>query len=112
MRLETVSVIAVLAVASGIAYAWWVSRGRRRGGDLEHDAVAGRATVTAVTRQAGGAVRIAYRFRHPFTGASHDGAGVLADTAAVPEIGEGVDIAYLPDAPERSCLAAELSRRP
>lgn len=110
MRLESVSLILLLAAGSGAAYAWWIHR-RRRGARLERDAVAGRATVTAVTREEGGTVRVAWRFRHPFTGASHDGAGALPQGTALPEVGEEVDIAYLADTPGVSCLASQLGRR-
>lgn len=111
MRLESIALIALIAVGSGIAYAWWASRPRRTEVDFAREAVAGRGTVTSVTVQAGGDTRIAYRFRHPFSGAFHDGAGTLPKGTARPELGEEVDIAYLPDYPQRSCLAAELAKR-
>jgi hypothetical protein len=63
-----------------------------------------------VTHEAGGAIRIAYRFRHPFTGESHDGAGTLPEGHAAPAPGNVVQIAYLADDPGQSCLAAELER--
>ena len=110
MRLESVSVIALLAIGSGIAYAWWVTRRRTRGASLERDGVAGRATVTALTHEAGGVVRIAYRFRHPFAGTSHEGSGALPTGAVPPAIGEEVEIAYVPDEPDRSCLAVQITR--
>lgn len=110
MRMESVALIGAIAVGSGIAYAWWVSRRRPRGAALERDGVAGRGVVTAVTHEAAGAVRVAWRFRHPFTGATHDGAGTLPAGAPVPAVGDAVDIAYLPDAPDVSCLASPLQR--
>jgi hypothetical protein len=110
MRLESVSLIALVAIGSGIAYAWWASRGRRRPDSLERDAVAGHATVTGLTHEAGGAVRVAYRFRHPFSGSTYDGSGTLPAGTAVPALGTVVDIAYLPDDPQRSRLAIEPAR--
>lgn len=110
MRMESVGLIAAVAVASGLAYAWWASRRRRIGTSLERDGVAGRGVVVAVSREADGAIRVCWRFRHPFTGTGHDGAGTLPPDAHAPAVGDAVDIAYLPDAPEMSCLAAQVKR--
>jgi hypothetical protein len=110
MRLESVTLIAAVAIASGLAYAWWASRRRTRQASLERDGVVGRAAVTGVTREAGGAIRIAYRFRHPFTGAGHDGSGALPLGMPLPAVGDEVEIAYLPDDPQQSCLAAQWKR--
>jgi hypothetical protein len=66
--------------------------------------------VTAVNREADGTLRVAWRFRHPFSGATHDGTGTLPAGAPQPAVGDELDIAYLPDAPEVSCLASQLKR--
>lgn len=109
MRLESVSIIFAIAVASGIAYAWWVARARRRREpDLRRDGVLGKATVTGVGPAEDGSVRVEYRFRHPFTGQSHGGSSRLPAGAVAPKEGEQVAIVYADEAPELSRLRAEI----
>ncbi|HWS11381.1 MAG TPA: hypothetical protein VN279_01175 [Rhodocyclaceae bacterium] len=108
MRLESVSIILAIALASGIAYAWWVARARRRREpDLRRDGVLGKATVTGVVPAGDGSVRVEYRFRHPFTGETYVRAGRLP-AAAAPREGEQVEIVYADQAPELSRLRAEI----
>ena len=108
MRLQSVSIILAIALASGIAYAWWVARARRRREpDLRRDGVLGKATVTGVGPAGDGAVLVEYRFRHPFTGETYVRAGRLPAGAA-PREGEQVEIVYADQAPELSRLRAEI----
>jgi hypothetical protein len=109
MRLESVSIILAVALASGIAYAWWIARARRRREpDLARDGVLGKATVTGVCPAGDGSVRVEYRFRHPFTGETYVRAGRLPAEAAAPKEGEQVEIVYVDQAPELSRLHAEI----
>ncbi len=108
MRIESVSVIFAIAIASGIAYAWWVTRARRRREpDLSRDGLLGKATVVGVGEVAG-VVRVEYAFRHPFSGRSYSRAGMLPPGAAVPKVGDQVEIVYADEAPEVSRLRAEI----
>jgi hypothetical protein len=108
MRIESVSIIFATVIASGIAYAWWVTRARRRREpDLRRDGVLGKATVVGVDEVAG-VVRVEYTFRHPFSGQSYSRVGTLPPGAAVPKVGDQVEIAYADEAPEVSRLRAEI----
>lgn len=109
MRLESVSVIGVLIVASGLGYAWWIARARRKGNtDPARNGVMGRATVTAVRQAQDGRIEVSYTFRHPFSGDSFSRVGTLRPGADAPHEGDHVDIAYVPDDPRLSCLIQEL----
>jgi hypothetical protein len=109
MRLESVSIIFAIALALGIAYAWWVARARRRREpDLKRDGVLGKATIIGVGPAGDGAIRVEYRFRHPFTGETYVRAGRLPSGTAAPSEGEQVEIVYVDQAPEVSRLLAEI----